>query len=176
VVTTARAPAAVLEDADLVVRRLVATASRKGYAIAVDLLGNRAEAEDVVQDALVRAIEWLPRLREAGALEAWFYKTLTNACIRTLRRRRIIGAFAGLIRARGEPGVAPAYGGDHARMLEEIDALPAMQKAAIVLRYGHELGLEDVARVMDVGTETVKTHLKRARARLRDRLGVADEG
>lgn len=161
---------------DVAVRRLVTQASRRGFAIAVDLLGSRAEAEDAVQDAMVRAIAWLPRLREPGALEAWFYRTLTNGCIRTLRRRRVANAFARLVGARGEPRVAPADGGrDHARMLAEIDALPAKQKAALVLHYGHELSLDEIARTLDVGTETVKTHLKRARTRLRIRLGVDDD-
>jgi RNA polymerase sigma-70 factor (ECF subfamily) len=159
---------------DVAARRLVAQASRRGFAIAFDLLGSRAEAEDAVQDALVRAIAWLPRLREPGALEGWFFRTLANGCIRTLRRRRVASAFARLVGARGEPRVGPVEGGDHARLLEEIDALPAMQKTALVLRYGHELSLDEIATVLDVGSETVKTHLKRARTRLRDRLGVDD--
>jgi RNA polymerase sigma-70 factor (ECF subfamily) len=172
VVTTAVAAELTPEAA---ARRLVAQASRRAFAIAADLLGNRAEAEDAVQDALVRAIAWLPKLRDPAALEGWFYRTLTNGCIRVLRRRRVAQAFAKLVGARGEPRVDPADGGDHARMLRAIDALPAMQKAAIVLRHGHDLGVDDIARLLDVGGETVKTHLKRARVRLRAELGVSDE-
>ncbi|MEO8703639.1 MAG: sigma-70 family RNA polymerase sigma factor [Kofleriaceae bacterium] len=166
------AAAAVDPSSDVAVRSLVAQASKRGYAIAYDLLRDRGEAEDAVQDALVRVIQWLPKLRDPGALEAWFYRTLANGCIRTLRRRRVAHAFARLVGARGEPATEPVGGGDHARLLAAIDDLPAMQKAALVLRHGHELSVEEVARVLDVGTETVKTHLKRARTRMRERLGV----
>jgi RNA polymerase sigma-70 factor, ECF subfamily len=162
-------------DRDAAVRWLVEQACGRGFAIAADLLGDRAEAEDAVQDALVRSLTGLHRLRDPGALEGWFYRVLTNTCIRTLRRRRVANAFARLVGARGEPVAAPApIGRDHARLLAEIDELPAMQKAVVVLRHGHDLGIDEIARVLGVGGETVKTHLKRARARLRVRLGVDD--
>ncbi|HMG23438.1 MAG TPA: RNA polymerase sigma factor [Kofleriaceae bacterium] len=161
---------------EVAVQRLIAAASRRGFAIAADLLGNRAEAEDAVQDALVRTLTGLDRLRDAGALEGWFFRVLTNTCIRTLRRRRVAAAFARLVGARGDVAQPPqVLGGDHARVVAELDALPAMQKAALVLRYGHELGIDDIARILGVGAETVKTHLKRARARMRARMGVHDD-
>jgi RNA polymerase sigma-70 factor (ECF subfamily) len=162
-------------DRDAVVRELAAHAGRRGFAIAADLLGDRAEAEDVVQEALVRALDGYQRLREPRALESWFYTVLTNLCIRALRRRRVVGAFARLVGARGEPTRDPdELAPDHARLINALDRLPAMQKTAIVLRYGHDLGLHEVAGAMGVGAETVKTHLKRARARLRAELGVDD--
>jgi len=164
-------------DRDAAVRRLVELAAGRGYAIAADLLGGRAEAEDAVQDALVRAIAGLGRLRDPDALDGWFYRVLTNGCLRVLRRRRIVTAFARLVGARGDVGYLPAHlSPDHAKLLALIDRLPAMQKAALVLRQGHDLSLEEIARLLDVGVETVKTHLKRARTRLRLELGVGDDG
>lgn len=160
-------------DRDAAVRLLVQCAGRRGYAIAVDLLGDRAAAEDAVQDALVRALAGVHRLREPGALEGWFFRVLANTCIGVLRRRRVARAFAQLV-GKGEAQAPAAPSGDHARLLRELDTLPAMQKAALVLRYGHELSVEEVAEILDVGTETVKTHLKRARARMRVQLGVDD--
>jgi RNA polymerase sigma-70 factor (ECF subfamily) len=163
-------------DRDAAVRRLVEQASRSGFAIAFDLLGDRAEAEDVIQDALVRTLAGLHRLRDPRALDAWFFRVVTNACIGILRRRRVANAFVRLLGARGEPAHTPStHGRDHARLLAEIDELPAMQKAALVLRYGQDLGIDEVARILDIGAETAKTHLKRARERLRIRLGVDDE-
>lgn len=162
-------------DRDAVVRALVAHAGDRGFAIAADLLGSRAEAEDAVQEALVRTLDGFHRLREPRALEGWFFTVLTNLCIRTLRRRRVVTAFARLVGARGDVGrAAHDLGPDHARLVAALDELPAMQKTAIVLRYGHDLGVDEIAAAMDVGVETVKTHLKRARARLRTRLGVND--
>ena len=156
--------------------RLVDQASGRGFALAYDLLGNRAEAEDAVHDALVRTLAKIGTLREPAALEAWFLRIVTNTCLRILRRRRVASAFARLVGRRDERSVAPVTASrDHARLLAELDKLPAMQKTAIVLRYGHDLGIDEIAKLANVSTETVKTHLQRARDRLRDLLGVHDE-
>jgi len=159
-------------DRNAAVRRLVDEASRGGFAIAFDLLGDRAQAEDAVQDALERTLAGYHQLREPHALHAWFYRVLTNACIGMLRRRRVANAFARLLGARGEPTAPPVADPDHARLLGQLDALPAMQKAAVVLRYGHDLAVDEIARLLDVSSETVKTHLKRALARLRAQMGA----
>src|ERR1051326_736063 len=63
--------------------------SRKCYAIAYDLLGNRAEAEEAVQEALARACESIGDLRDPAAAPAWFLRIVTTMCLRTLRRRRL---------------------------------------------------------------------------------------
>ncbi|HEY6178305.1 MAG TPA: sigma-70 family RNA polymerase sigma factor, partial [Kofleriaceae bacterium] len=77
-----------------------------------------------------------------------------------------------LLGARGEPSVPPGGDPDRARLLGALDALPAMQKAAVVLRYGHDLTVDEIARLLDVSGETVKTHLKRALVRLRAQMGA----
>src|SRR5882672_9135485 len=68
---------------------LAAAPARKGYGIAYDLLGNRAEAEEAVQEALARACESIADLRDAAAAPSWFLRIVTTMCLRTLRRRRL---------------------------------------------------------------------------------------
>src|SRR3954462_9718780 len=68
---------------------LAAAPARKGYGIAYDLLGNRAEAEEAVQEALARACESIADLRDPAAAPAWFLRIVTTMCLRTLRRRRL---------------------------------------------------------------------------------------
>jgi len=159
-------------DRDTAVCRLVDEASHGGFAVAFDLLGDRAQAEDAVQDALEKTLAGYHRLRDPQALHAWFYRVLTNGCVGMLRRRRVAAAFARLLGARGEPSVPPGGDPDRARLLGALDALPAMQKAAVVLRYGHDLTVDEIARLLDVSGETVKTHLKRALVRLRAQMGA----
>src|SRR5687767_14611877 len=81
---------------DLALERLVDKAARRGYAIAWDLLRDRAEAEDAVQEALARACAEYARLRDAAALEGWFFRVLSNVCLRALRRRRLARVFGWL--------------------------------------------------------------------------------
>lgn len=169
--------------------------ARRGYGIAYDLLGNRAEAEEAVQEALARACENLDDLREPGAAPGWFLRIVTTTCLRTLRRRRlrraVFGRFFGGDERR-EPDEsprtlpvadddAPLHGtisarADHelsdrrdiAALLGNLEVLPAKQRAALVLRYGHDLPVPEVASMLGVELATAKTHLVRGLARLRE--------
>src|SRR5512144_2868557 len=69
--------------------------AKKGYGIAYDLLGNRAEAEEAVQEALARACESIRDLRDPAAAPAWFLRIVTTMCLRTLRRRKLRRALFG---------------------------------------------------------------------------------
>ena len=143
----------------------------RGFAIAYDLLGNRAEAEDAVQEALARACAGYARMREPAALEGWFYRVLTNHCLRLLRRRRLRRALATVLPERVAPDLRRGRLEDAPALLVAIEALPPKQRAAVVLRYGHELPLDEIAAMLDVGRGTVKTHLTRALRALRAELG-----
>lgn len=169
--------------------------ARRGYGIAYDLLGNRAEAEEAVQEALARACENLDDLREPGAAAGWFLRIVTTTCLRTLRRRRlrraVFGRFFGgeeprepsddPARSLPAPDEVPLHGtttprADHeladrrdiAAMLGSLESLPAKQRAALVLRYGHDLPVPEVANMLGVELATAKTHLVRGLARLRE--------
>jgi RNA polymerase sigma-70 factor (ECF subfamily) len=169
--------------------------ARRGYGIAYDLLGNRAEAEEAVQEALARACENVDDLRERGSAPGWFLRIVTTTCLRTLRRRRLRRAVFGRFFGGEEPresseaprglpladGDAPLHGTtsgradrelsdrrDIAALLGNLEALPAKQRAALVLRYGHDLPVPEVASMLGVELATAKTHLVRGLARLRE--------
>lgn len=170
---------------------LATTTAPRGYRIAFDLLRDRAEAEDAVQEALARACEAESRLRDADALEGWFFRVLTNVCLRVLRRRRVRRWLGGRRKAvdmdrdmapQGEPaddvaslGVEAGARADQAlaerqeiaHLLDQLDALPAQQRVALVLRYGHDRSVAEIADMLDVKPATVKTHLVRGLRHLR---------
>jgi RNA polymerase sigma-70 factor (ECF subfamily) len=178
---------------------LAGTPARKGYGIAYDLLGNRAEAEEAVQEALARACESIGDLRDPAAAPAWYLRIVTTMCLRTLRRRRLkkklfgwwpgkdddtdaaptgakVSADTGTadIAARMhaidsiEPREALADQQALAEMIGRLDDLSAQQRTALVLRYGHDLPVAEVAELLGVELATAKTHLVRGLARLRD--------
>ena len=170
-------------------RLLARRAARRGYRIARDLLGTRADAEDAVQEALARAVEGWERLRDPDAIDGWFLRVLVNLCMRTLRRRgfgRVLRFFSPGRAERREddarsgvvdaidprPGAEESVGNARAvaDLLEAVEDLPPMQRAAVVLRYGHDLPVPEIADALGVGTGTVKTHLVRGLDRLRSRL------
>ncbi|MGE0547659.1 MAG: RNA polymerase sigma factor [Kofleriaceae bacterium] len=175
---------------------LAAGPARKGYGIAYDLLGNRAEAEEAVQEALARACEAIGDLRDPAAAPAWFLRIVTTMCLRTLRRRRLRRRLFGWWPSGSEDSSAAptttadtvaddiaqrmhatetiepseALAGQQAMgaLLGRIEALSPQQRTALVLRYGHDLPVADVAELLGVELATVKTHLVRGLARLRE--------
>ncbi len=125
-----------------------------------------------MQESLARACEAWADLRHPDALAGWFFRVLTNLCMRGLRRRKIVNGFKKLIGMAGEPTVSPVDQTDFGRTLGAVDDLPALQRAAIVLRrYGHDLDVAEIAAMLDVKPGTVKTHLVRGLAALRERIG-----
>jgi len=176
---------------------LAAGPARKAYAIAYDLLGNRAEAEEAVQEALARACESIGDLRDPQAAPSWYLRIVTTVCLRNLRRRKlrrtIFGRFgwfgggdkrdddtaveaapddvAGMmhsISAAPVPGQALEDRQQLAALIASLDGLSSQQRAALVLRYGHDLPVPEVAQMLGVELATAKTHLVRGLARLRD--------
>ena len=172
---------------------LAAAPARKAYGIAYDLLGNRAEAEEAVQEALVRACESIADLRDPAAAPAWFLRIVTTMCLRTLRRRRLRRALFGWwpskeedappppVEERGrdvaerlhaEPAPPPPEALASQRLVTQLfrrlDELSAQQRTALVLRYGHDLPVSEIAELLGVEPATAKTHLVRGLARLRD--------
>ena len=174
---------------------LAAQPARKGYGIAYDLLGNRAEAEEAVQDALARACESIGDLRDPAAAPAWFLRIVTTQCLRTLRRRRLRRRLFGWLPGKDDDlDAAPASQDgahddiadrmhssarpaprealvDHEELdalLGRLDTLSPQQRTALVLRYGHDLPVGQVAELLGVELATAKTHLVRGLAKLRD--------
>ncbi|HEY4055620.1 MAG TPA: sigma-70 family RNA polymerase sigma factor [Kofleriaceae bacterium] len=174
--------------------------AKKGYAIAYDLLGNRAEAEEAVQEALARACEAIGDLRDPAAAPAWFLRIVTTMCLRMLRRRRLKRRLFGWWPKSGDEDVAPAenatvvadtIGDDIAQRMHatsamvvardalvdsqemralfaRLDQLSVQQRTALVMRYGHDLPVGEIAELLGVELATAKTHLVRGLARLRD--------
>lgn len=165
---------------DRALGHLVEHCAERGYRIARDLLGEPAAAEDAVQEALAVALDGgLARLRDPAALEGWFYRVLTNHCMRLLRRQRWLALWTRRRAGEAEmeravspaPDAALAAARQRARLLLAVRGLPVMQRAAVVLRYGHDHSVDQVGALLGVSPKTVKTHLVRGLRGLRAALG-----
>lgn len=158
-----------------------------GYA--ARLLGDRAEAEDVAQEAMLRlwraAAGW--RAGEAQ-VSTWAYRVVTNLCTDRLRARQRRRADA----LDDAPEVADAGAGVEAGMIEAdrmaaLDAalaeLPERQRQAVVLRHLEGLSNPEIAAVMDIGVEAVESLTARGKRSLaailagrREELGYDGDG
>jgi len=145
---------------------------------AVQLVGNREDAEEAVQDAFVRAYAALPRYEERERFGGWLLRIVVNEC-RTVaaRRRRHDYRFPDLDSAAwgaAERGVAEQHPEEVAALREELARalarIPIEQREALLLKYAEGLSYDEIAAVTGAGTSALKMRVKRACARLREIL------
>lgn len=127
------------------------------YRLAAVLLRDRIEAEDAVQDALVRAWRGWPRLHDPSRFEAWFQRILVNGCHDRLRQRKHWARVAQLPERSGpdEHGRSD----ERAALRQALDALTVDQRIAVVLRYFGDLTIEQIAERTGSRSGTVKSRL-----------------
>ena len=133
------------------------------YTVAYRLLGNRADAEDAVQRALLKAFEARESYTPRWALSTWLYRVLTNVCIDELRRRR-----------RVPP--EPLPGGRTATQVERTDlaralgTVPREARVLLALHYVNGLSYRELAAIRGISVNTVKSQLARGKAILKQAL------
>lgn len=136
--------------------------------LGIVLCGDKGVAEELTQEALVKVHDHWDRLAGYDDPLAWTRRVLANSA--TSRGRRL-GTEARLrvrLRARRAPDIE--LPDSDREMWDLVRALPRRQAQVLALRYWDDLPNDEIARVLDIGTESVKTHLSRGRAALRSRL------
>jgi RNA polymerase sigma-70 factor (ECF subfamily) len=138
--------------------------------------GDRAAAEDVVQEAFVRAYRGLDRFREEASLSTWFYRILVNEAQRHRRWRWVRERFGGELPDDPPDPRAEALGDPHLRrrVARALGALPRGQREAFVLVHLEGFTVRDTARITGRAEGTIKSHLHRALANLRQQLADLD--
>ena len=148
---------------------LVRRYQRRLYNLACRLTGDQEEAQDLAQEALVRAYNALARFRQGERFSPWIYKIATNLCINYLRRRRFqvpLDEEAPFVDGALTPEQALEREETRVTVQEAILALPDQYRAVVLLRHQQELSYSDIASALGLPLGTVKTHLFRAREML----------
>ncbi|MEW2429942.1 RNA polymerase sigma factor SigM [Micromonospora sp. NPDC047644] len=150
------------------------------WAVALRTLGDREEAADALQDALLSAHRAAGRFRGDSAVTTWLHRIVVNACLDRIRRRQAHPTVPLPDGNRGDDGsgtgglepAAPAADHDTALVVREaLAALPLEQRAALVLVDVQGYPVAEVARILGVAEGTVKSRCARGRARLAVLLG-----
>lgn len=151
-------------------RALTLRLTPRVLAFAHRMLGNRAEAEDVAQEAMLRlwkvAGDWR---QDQAKVSTWLYRVASNLCIDLLRRRRRSVPLDGIAEPEdGHPGVVAAMiDHDRARALDSALAqLPARQRQAVILRHLDGFTNPEIAGMMDIGVEAVESLTARGKRSL----------
>jgi RNA polymerase sigma-70 factor (ECF subfamily) len=152
--------------------------------VASRLVNDRAVAEELTQDAFVRALRRLDTYDPARPFGAWFFRILHNVAIDYLRRKRVQTVSLDTLQAQGvsPPHPFPAAASPEAEVERRalsaaLDAALARirveYREAILLRYKQDMGVEEIAEVLGVPAGTVKTYLYRGRKELAAILSAA---
>ena len=167
--------------------QLLMRAQEVAFRFSLIVCGQAEDAEDVMQDALLKTYQHVRRIRRPEAFRTWLFRTVRNACL--MKRRRRAGEPAQMLSL----DTAPAADADSAPVLEvadearhpealaidawlgrrlrhALDALPAGYRMIVLLREMEGLSTREVAKVTGMSEENVKTRLHRARVMLRQQL------
>jgi RNA polymerase sigma-70 factor, ECF subfamily len=153
------------------------------HAFVWRMIRNRHDAEEICQDTFLRAFQALDTFDFTYRFSTWLFTIAYRLCLNLLRRRR---DYAGDVdfstmspRRNGEPvsdvGDQVASS-DEARRLktaiwESVEQLTPQQRATVLLFYRESLSCQEIGEILEMPAATVKSHLHRARSRLRELLG-----
>lgn len=159
--------------------QLMTAQESKMYAVALRMCGNREDAQDCLQEAMLRVYRAISGFKGQSSFSTWVYRITMNSCLDELRRRKTRTAAS--LDALLESGFAPSDESDtpeqsslrseQRRALEQaIAGLPEDMRAAIVLRDIQGCSYEEIARTLDANVGTIKSRISRGREKLRAAL------
>jgi RNA polymerase sigma-70 factor (ECF subfamily) len=151
-----------MADEDFV-REVYQASYRRLVVQLVGLCGDVSTAEEVVQDAFVRAIARGAAFRETDNPEAWLRKVAVNvARSRWRRMKKLAGLMPRLAESTATPGLSP----DHVTLMDALGRLPRAQREVIAMHHLADLPVHEIAVALGVPSGTVKARLFRGRAAL----------
>ncbi|KGX84170.1 RNA polymerase sigma factor SigW [Pontibacillus litoralis] len=155
----------------------------KVYQICFRMLGNAHEAEDIAQEAFVRAYTNIHSFDENRKFSTWLYRIATNLSIDRIRKKKPDYFLDAEVKGTEGLTMYSQISADQALPEEEVESLelqsyihkqilslPAKYRSVIVLRYIDELSLQEISEVLDIPIGTVKTRIHRGREALRKKL------
>ena len=144
------------------------------------MCGQPEDAEEVAQETLLKVFENFDQLREPERVRAWVFRIAKNACL--MQRRKSVFAPSQELSVDELPGSSePADEAPEPELLllgselraivdRAIAELPPLYRSVVLLRDIEELSTEETAHILEVGTDVVKTRLRRGRVAMRQKL------
>jgi len=144
------------------------------------ILGNRADAEEAVQEAFLRAWRFRASLASVSSIQPWLYRVVVNACYSKLRQeiphrdhRADDGPLAHIAGRGSDPDAMAQHGQVAETVLHALQQLPVSLRVPVVLRYYADLSERDIALAIGRRPGTVKSRLHEARRRLGEDPSIA---
>lgn len=141
------------------------------YRMAYSMVKNRYDADDIHQEVFVRYINKRPKFISTEHENAWFLRVTINLCKnlwKTAWRRKVVSLEENF--GEEEEVAEETDIPEENPIMEAVKKLPQKYRVAIHLFYYEEMSIEEISELLHVKPSTVRTHLTRARARLKDLL------
>lgn len=154
-------------------RMLVERHIDRAYAIALRIVGNAADAEDVVQDTMLKIWSHRGRWQHGRAkFSTWLYRVISNRCIDLRRKPRNENVETVPEVADSQPGAVEIIERNELNGMLELamQRLPEQQRIAVIFSYHENMSNGEIAQVMDTTVAAVESLLKRGRQQLRQLL------
>jgi len=168
------------EDDERAFGELVSRYESKVYSLALRMLRNPEDAEDVLQDTFLRAYRGIKSFQGASTFSTWIYRITANSALMRLRKKQLPTVSIENADEREAPvNIADWTPGPAEQLLnkelqhemdEAIEALPPEFRQVFVLRDVEEMSNAEVADILDLSVAAVKSRLHRARIKVRNRL------
>ncbi len=147
------------------------------YGMALRFTGNGHDAEDITQEAFLKAYRGLAGFKGTAKFTTWLYRIAYNLCVDWLRRHRRPDRREAPIEDAGETPDGRAdverdflAAEERERVRRAVDSLDEKYKSVVVMLYYQKLSYDEIAAVLDVPLKTVETRLYRARRIMREAL------
>jgi RNA polymerase sigma-70 factor (ECF subfamily) len=145
------------------------------YRFALSILRDPVDAEEATQDSLIAAIDKLDTYRRESSFKTWLFAITLNTCRGRLRKRKVreklqrpLAVLFGRISQESDhPEQIILRNETQAAVWRAINMLHEQHREILILRYYHELSLNDIARIVGLSDRTIRTRLHTAHERLR---------
>jgi RNA polymerase sigma-70 factor, ECF subfamily len=158
------------------IEHFVQTYQQDVYHLALSILDDTSEAEDVTQEALLTALRSLDSFRGASSLKTWLYSITVNICRNRLQRHktyeRLTKILGDILQVRSTPSVEEdaIQSESDESLWRAIHHMDEKHRIPIVLRYYHDLSVAEIANILQIPEGTVHSRLNTARRQLHEIL------
>lgn len=156
----------------LAIERLVQTWQQDVYRLALSILDDSDDADDATQEVFVSALRALESFRGNASFKTWLFSITVNVCRTRLHRQKRRGSLQQILQSlfaqnQAHPENEAIQSESDSALWQAVHALDDKHRIAVILRYYHDLPIDEIAETLGVPVGTVHSRLNHARERLR---------
>lgn len=148
------------------------------FRLALSIVGDQAEANEITQETFIAALRALPSYQEKQSLKAWLYRIALNHSRSHLRKRKVLerlrmtltSIFQVETQKQALPEESAIQNENEAAIWNSLNQLDERYRTVVILRYFHELSVAEISEILSVNEGTIHSRLYSAREKLRNAL------